>query len=135
MSGDRPRAVTVEEILFLHYDVITLDVGLAGIRDPGALEAIAARPYTGFEGVERFPTPFAKAAALMESIIQRHLFVDGNKRTGLKTGALSLFLAGYELTASPQELTDITLEVAEHKLDVDGLTRWLEEHAQQRSKT
>ncbi len=133
MSEGRPRAVTVEEILFFHYDVITLDVGTPGIRDREALEAVVARPYTGFGGVERFPTPFAKAAALMESIIQRHPFLDGNKRTGLKSGIFLLFLAGYELTPSPQELTDITLEVAEHRLDVDGLARWLEEHAQPRS--
>lgn len=68
----------------------------------------------------------------MESIIQRHPFVDGNKRTGLKSGVFLLFLAGYRLTPSPEELTDITLEVAEHRLDVDGLARWLEEHTQHR---
>ncbi len=128
MSVGRPRAVTVEDVLFFHYDVITLDGGASGIRDEGALEAAVARPLAGFGGEERFPTPFAKAAALMESIIQRHPFVDGNKRTGLKSGVFSLFLEGYELTPSPQELTDITLEVAEHRLDVDGLATWLEEH-------
>jgi death-on-curing protein len=119
LSTGRPRAVTVEEILFFHYDVITLDVGAPGIRDQGALEAAVARPHASFGGVERFQTTFAKAAALMESIIQRHPY--GNKRTGLKAGAFLLFLAGYELTSTPQELTNITLEVAEHRLDVDAL--------------
>lgn len=61
MSGGRSRAVTVEDILFFHYDVITLD--------GGALEAAVARPQAGYGGEKRFPTPFAKAAALMESII------------------------------------------------------------------
>jgi prophage maintenance system killer protein len=41
------------------------------------VEASAARPRTTFGGVELFPTPFANAAALMESIIQRHPLVDG----------------------------------------------------------
>ena len=134
MSTDRLRAVTVEEILSFHNDVITLDVGMRGIRDRGALEAVAARPQGSFGGIEHFPTPFAKAAALIESIIQRHPFVDGNKRTGIKVGIFLLFLAGYELTSSPQELTNVTLEVAEHRLDVDGLTQWLEQHAQPRSE-
>ena len=134
MSRGRPRAVAVEDILFFHYDVITLDGGASGIRDEGALEAAVARPRAGFGGEERFPTPFAKAAALMESIIQRHPFVDGNKRTGLKAGVFLLFLAGYELTPSPQELTDVTLDVAEHRLDVDDLARWLEEHASPRGR-
>lgn len=132
MNGGRPRAVTVDEVLFFHYDVITLDGGAPGIRDEGALDAALARPQAGFGGEERFPTPFAKAAALMESIIQRHPFVDGNKRTGLKSGVFLLFLAGYRLTPSPEELTGITLEVAEHRLDVDGLARWFEEHTQRR---
>jgi death-on-curing protein len=134
VRGGRLRAVTVEDLLFFHHDVITLDGGASGIRDLGALEAAVARPQVGFGGEARFPTLFAKAAALMESIIQRHPFVDGNKRTGLKSGVFLLFLEGYELTPSPQELTDITLEVAEHRLDVDGLARWLEEHARPRSE-
>lgn len=137
MSEDRPRAVSVDEILFFHHDVITLDEGASatGIRDPGALEAAAARPHAGFGGEEFFPTPFAKAAALMESIIQRHAFVDGNKRTGLKAGAFLLFLAGYELTPSPQELTEVTLDVAEHRLDVESLAKWLEENSRSRGKS
>jgi death-on-curing protein len=132
VRGGRSGAVTVEDVLFFHYDVIALDGGMPGLRDIGALEAAVARPEAGFGGEERFPTIFAKAAALMESIIQRHPFVDGNKRTGLKSGVFFLFLEGYELTPSPQELTDITLEVAEHRLDVDGLAQWLEKHTQRR---
>ncbi len=92
MRGGRSRAVTIEDVLFFHYDIITLDGGAAGIRDLGALEAALARPHAGFAGEERFPTRFAKAAALMGSIIQRHPFVDGNKRTGLKSGVFFLFL-------------------------------------------
>ena len=132
MRSGRSGAVTVEDVLFFHYDVITLDGGMPGLRDIGALEAAVARPEAGFGGEERFPTIFAKAAALMESIIQRHPFVDGKKRTGLKSGVFFHFLEGYELTPSPQELTDITLEVAEHRLDVDGLAQWLEKHTQRR---
>ena len=132
MSRGRVRAVEIDDILFFHTDVITLDGGAPGIRDFGALEAVVARPQAGFGGEERFPTPFAKAAALMESIIQRHPFADGNKRTGLKTGVFSLFLAGYELTAHPQELTNLTVEVAEHNLNVDELSRWMEGYSQYR---
>src|ERR687886_2991435 len=57
-----------------------------------------------------------------------------NKRTALKSDALLLFLARYEPTPSPRELRDITLEVAEHRLGVDGSARWLEEHSQPKLK-
>lgn len=132
MRRGRFRAIEIDDILYFHTDVITLDGGASGLRDFGALEAVVARPRAGFGGEERFPTPFAKAAALMESIIQRHPFIDGNKRTGLKAGVFLLFLAGYELTASPQELTNLTVEVAEHNLNVDELSRWLEDYSQRR---
>jgi len=84
--------------------------------------------------VEFYPTPFAKAAAIMESIIQRHPFVDGNKRTGLLAAAFSLDEAGYDLEASQQELTDVAIEVTDHLLDVDDLSRWLEERSRLRGE-
>jgi len=124
----------VEEILSFHNIVITLDGGARGVRDPGALEAAVARPQGSFGGVELFASPFAKAAALMESLVQRHPFVDGNKRTGLMAGVFLLDLAGHELTASPREPVDITLEVANHRLDTEGLAQWLEEHSQPKSQ-
>jgi death on curing protein len=68
----------------MHERVVNSRDGAAsGVRDTGALDAAVARPYSGFGGAEFSPTPFAKAAALMESVIHRHPFVDGNKRTGL----------------------------------------------------
>lgn len=103
------------------------DGAMPGVRDRGALEAATARPHSAFGGVEFYPTPFAKAAALMESIIHRHPFVDGNKRTGLLAAAFSLYEAGYDVEAPQQELADVAVEVAEHLLDVDGLSRWFEE--------
>lgn len=131
MSSDRRREppVTEEEILFFHHDVVTLDEGASGIRDEGALSAAVARPQTAFGGVELFPTSFARAAALTDSLIQRHPFVDGNKRTGIKAGGFLLFLEGYLLTATQKELTDVTLKVANHQLDVQGLAQWFEEHS------
>lgn len=90
-----------------------------------------ARPISGFGGTAFYPTPFARAAALMESVIQRHAFVDGNKRTGLLAAVFLLEEEGYEVRASQQQLADVAVDVADHNLDVEGLARWLEEHAAQ----
>ena len=124
--------VSVEDLLDLHDFVIDSPDGAApGVRDLGALEAAVARPQSAFAGVDFYPTPFAKAAALMESIIQRHPFVDGNKRTGLLAAAFFLFEAGYVISSPQQqeELTAVAVEVAEHHLDVNGLSNWFEKHA------
>jgi death-on-curing protein len=120
----------------MHDRVVSSPDGAApGVRDAGALDAAVARPYSAFGGLEFYPTPFAKAAALMESIIHRHPFVDGNKRTGLLAAAFWLDQVDYDLDASQHELADVAVEVADHFLDVNALSRWIEEHAQQRSGT
>ena len=122
--------VSVEDLLDLHERVIASPDGAApGIRDAGALEAATARPRSGFGGEAFYPTPFARAAALMESVIQRHPFVDGNKRTGLLAATFSLEEEGYRVKASQKELADVSVKVADHHLDVAGLAGWLERRA------
>jgi death-on-curing protein len=69
----------------------------------------------------------------MDSIIHRHPFVDGNKRTGLLAAAFSLDETGYVLEASQQELADIAVQVADNLLDVDALSRWIEGHTSPKS--
>jgi death-on-curing protein len=124
-----PIGVSVEDLLDIHNRVVNSPDGAApGVRDLGAVEAAVARPQGAFGGVEVYPTPFAKAAALMESLIQRHPFIDGNKRTGLLAAAFSLNLHGYELEAPQQELADVAVGVADHLIGVDGLAQWLEQH-------
>jgi death on curing protein len=119
----------------MHDRVVNSPDGAApGVRDLGALEAAVARPLGAFGGVEFYPTLFAQAAALMESIIHRHPFVDGNKRTGLLAAVFSLNAAGYDLTAPQREQSDVAVAVAEHHLDVDALARWLEEHSRKRER-
>jgi death-on-curing protein len=125
-----PVGVSVEDLLDLHDQVIASPDGAApGVRDHGALEAAVARPISGFGGMAFYSTPFAKAAALMESVIQRHPFVDGNKRTGLLAAVFLLEEEGYEVGGSQKQLADVAVEVADHHLDVDGLARWFEAYA------
>jgi len=98
-----------------------------------ALEAAVARPYAGYGEKELFPTPFDKAAALMESVIQRHPLVDGNKRTGLLAGVALLYLTGYDFAAPRDEMVEVAVALAEHKIEARQLSRWLEAHAKPRN--
>jgi death on curing protein len=75
--------VTVEDLVFIHSAAVAHYGGASDIRDAGSLEAAVFRPYASFGDQEMFPGPFAKATALMELVIRRHPFVDGNKRTGV----------------------------------------------------
>ena len=70
-----------------------------GVRDEESLLAAIERPWQASFGREHFASPFEKAAALMESIIRRHPFVDGNKRTAMASASYLLSTFGYEVEA------------------------------------
>ncbi len=80
-------------------------------------------------GRDHFPTPFDKAAALAESIIRRHPFVDGNKRTAMYAAAYLLETFGHGVEAEQQELEDFAVSVALGELRTKDIARWFENHA------
>lgn len=125
------RAVTLEDLIFIHSAAIARYGGASGIRDVGSLEAAIARPHVAFGGSEMFPGLFAKAAALMESVIQRHPFVDGNKRTGVASAVYLLRRHGYRLAGvSNARLVELSLNVAAHRMSTTELGSWFEEHVE-----
>lgn len=77
-----------------------------------------------------FAGPFAKAAALMESIVQRHPFVDGNKRTGTACAVYLLRVNGYRLVGvTNAQLVDLALSTAAHQVRVEELGAWFQDHS------
>jgi len=74
--------ILLEDILNLHKYSIQKYGGSEGLRDSGLLESAIARPFQTFGGEDLYPSVFEKAAALGESLIINHPFIDGNKRTG-----------------------------------------------------
>ena len=119
----------VAAVLFFHTVSIQHYGGSEGVRDLGALEAAVARPWLASFGREHFPTAYEKTAALTESTIRRHPFVDGNKRTGVSAGTYLLFTLGYELTAANKELEEFAVSVATGSLALAEMARWFEEHS------
>ena len=119
---------TVEDILFLHTVAVETFGGSEGVRDIESLRAAVARPWGSSFGRAHFPTPFDKAAALAESIIQRHPFVDGNKRTAMYAAAYLLETLGYELETEQKELEDFAVAIAEGTIEPEGIALWFKEH-------
>jgi death-on-curing protein len=128
------KLISVPDLVWLNAAAVGETGGATGIRDAGALEAVVARPCVGYGGEELFPTLFDKAAAIIESVIRRHPFVDGNKRTGLLAGAAMLYLAGYNFAAPRDQMVEVPVRVAEHKITLEELSRWFEKHARQQGK-
>ena len=60
------------------------------IRDIGLLGSAVARPQTTLFGEDAYPDQWTKAAALLDSIVNNHALIDGNKRLGWLATAVFL---------------------------------------------
>jgi death-on-curing protein len=123
------RYLTPEQVLFIHARLIAETGGEHGVRDLGLLQSAVSRPQAVFDGNELYSDIYQKAAALLESLINNHPFVDGNKRTGITATAMFLQLNDYFLTASNQEVESFVLSVASGKQSVQTIAEWLRLHS------
>ncbi|PHI18455.1 hypothetical protein CEQ90_17730 [Lewinellaceae bacterium SD302] len=98
-------------------------------------------------GEEAYPEVHQKASVYMFSIINNHLFSDGNKRTGLEASLLFLRINGYKLKTQllneklainssfnrQRQLEEITILVASGLLDLNRLQKWFKANIEPRN--
>ena len=123
------RYLSVKQLGALHRIQIEFYQGGEGLRDPGALEAAAARPAMTFDGEDLYPEMPQKAAALMHSIVKNHPFVDGNKRVGAHAGIVFLRVNNWDLDCDSDELERVTMSLAAGQMDVESLTVWFRQRS------
>lgn len=107
-------------------DLIELATRLLGspppIRDVGLLGSAAARPQSAAFGEDAYPDIWTKAAALLQSIVNNHALVDGNKRLGWLATAVFLELNGVDATViSNRDVYRVVMDVATGDCDIDEL--------------
>jgi death-on-curing protein len=122
--------LTPQQVLFIHIRLIAETGGQPGLRDLALLESAVARPQATFNNVDLYPGLFEKAAALLDSLVNNHAFVDGNKRVGITATALFLLANGYRIRTSSAELEVFTLRVATEHPSIKELAAWIENHSQ-----
>ena len=87
------------------------------IRDIGLLGSAAARPQTTVGGRDAYPTVWSKAAALLQSVVDNHALVDGNKRLALAGTIAFLGVNGRRLGLSNDQAYELVMSVASGELD------------------
>ena len=75
--------------------------GALGVRDLGALQSAVHRPLTGY-----YQDRISEAAALSESLILNHPFLNGNKRTAVAAADIHLRIHGFVLDVASREPAD-----------------------------
>lgn len=125
----KTKYISLDEVIAIHDNMISLYGGSHGIRDLGLVESAISRPKATFGGSDLYPDIFAKAAALFHSLMFNHAFVDGNKRTTISTTARFLNLNEYELDVSEREFVDFPLRVENNNLSLEEIAKWLEKNS------
>ena len=83
-------------------------------------------PREGRDDREAFPSPAAKAAALLQSIVTMQPFVDGNQRTAWVACRTFLMLNGLDLRGTASEVKRLLLDVRRAVVSLDDLREWIE---------
>ncbi len=121
MPSNTVLHLTVDEVLAIHEALLARFGGPPGVRDLGLLESALYRPQTGY--YEDLPE---MAAALFESLIMNHPFVDGNKRVAFFATEVFLRLNGWRLVVDPHEAHAFLIGLLEEGCcDFEHLLPWI----------
>jgi death-on-curing protein len=118
--------ITIAEVEKIHDILVEKFGGAKGIRDRGILESAIGRPFQTFDGKDLYPNPVDKAAAIFESIISNHPFVDGNKRTAYVMMRLILKENKIDIQAGQDEKYEFVIKAAKGELNFENIKNWIE---------
>jgi len=107
-----PVFLELGEILLMHQDQLERYGGTTGIRDIGLLQSAASMPRAGIADRYLQEDIFEMAAAYLCHIVQDHLFVDGNKRTGVVTALVFLAMNDVKIMVDEDELEALVRSAA-----------------------
>jgi len=117
--------IDINEVERIHDILIESFGGATGIRDRGALESAINRPDQTFDGQELYPSPIDKAAAIFESIISNHPFIDGNKRTAYTLMRLVLMESKMDIDLGQNQKFDFIIKAAKGEFTYDQIRTWI----------
>ena len=117
--------LSVEQLILINVEMIKEWGGIAGVPDRRALEAAVARPLSGY-----YADLIEQAAALCESLLQNHPFIDGNKRSAITATGVFLRMNDYELIFVDREMYNWLMNLYEtNRVTKAAIEVWLRTHA------
>jgi death on curing protein len=125
--------IELRDALNIHDILIDKFGGGRGVRDLGLLESALHRPFATFENQELYPSPIEKAAAVLESILINHPFIDGNKRTAYVLMRLMLLEGGYDINAKQDEKYYMVTTASTGEIRFEEIKNWIHTHLIQKN--
>jgi len=119
--------LSLDEAIEIHSVLIRRFGGPEGIRDLGLLESALYRPQTGY-----YKSLNEMAAALFESLIKNHPFIDGNKRVAFFATDVFLRMNGYKLQVEAKAAHSFLMNLFDsNTCDLEHLLPWVSESMQE----
>ena len=124
LPADAVKFLSLDEVLAIHERLIERFGGDHGIRDHGLLESALFRPQTGYYAhIEEM------AAAMFESLLVNHAFVDGNKRVAFFASDTFLRLNGWKLVVTADEGEEFIVGMLEaNDCSFEKIRNWIRGH-------
>jgi len=123
LAAESRMILTTQQLYLTANDIVEIHLGLAqdfaragkpfevGTLSPEKLEVAVAPPRQSSGGVELYSDLFMKAAVLARGIIRGHVFVDGNKRTGMESALLFPEYNGWSVNLPTGEYVSLALAI------------------------
>ncbi len=102
--------VCAQNINKTSYNLETIDK--LRVLDKYGLESALAQPRQNVYGQELYPTIFDKAACYFYLFAAGHIFYNGNKRMGVATSIIFLYVNEFLVTATDEQLVEVAKSLA-----------------------
>ena len=120
--------IDIEDVLKIHEFLINKFGGSQGVRDIDLLKSAIGRPFQTFDKKDLYRSPVEQSAAIIESIVSNHPFIDGNKRVGYVLMRLFLMEQGMDIGASQKEKYEFVIAIASGNLSFEEIIAWIDRH-------
>jgi death-on-curing protein len=124
LPSDSVSLLSLDEVLAIHQRLIETFGGPPGVRDLGLVESALYRPGSGY-----YRDLAEMAAALFESLLMNHPFIDGNKRVAFFATDVFLRLNGWKLEVQADAAHSFLIGLLEaRRCDFESLLPWIREN-------
>jgi death-on-curing protein len=118
--------LTTHDVEVMHHVLIERYGGALGLRDANLLEAAVFRPQSVY-----YADTLLQGAALFESLIINHPFIDGNKRVAFAAMDVFLRMNGYQLNVDSNRIYSKIMDLfKQNQMDIEHIHAWLLEISQ-----
>lgn len=115
----------VNYLIQINNRIVEAFGGIKGVRDIGTLEHLI---YFHLNQEDKI---YRNAAIALHTILTRHPFFDGNKRTGFTLALLILRMENIEIKACKDDIENFLLKVANYECSCRNVEIWLKKHSQE----